>query len=67
MWFRLPPPRQMILIKSLNKLVSSRKEAKEFLGGTNAYNKALRDQNLIFINNEKIIAINDERRIKTNS
>ena len=52
----------MILIKILNQIVSSRKEAKKLLGGTNAYNKALRDGNIIFIN--KTIAINGKERIK---
>lgn len=40
----------MILIKSVNKLVSSRKEAKKILGGTNAYNKALRKKDIKFLN-----------------
>ena len=39
----------MILIKSLNKTVSNRKEAKILLGGTNAYNKALKRGDIKFI------------------
>lgn len=58
----------MIIIKHLNKQVASRKEAKELLGGTNAYNRSLRNGDLQFINNE-IIAINEihKRRNQTNS
>lgn len=51
---------KMILIKSLNQHVSSRKEAKKLLGGTNAYNRALKNKDIIFINNN--IANNDKRR-----
>lgn len=49
----------MIKIKSLNKLVPSRKDAKQLLGGTNAYNKALEKGDIKFINNLNI-AINDK-------
>ena len=38
----------MLYIKSLQILVSSRKEAKEKLGGTNAFNKALKIGDIIF-------------------
>lgn len=40
----------MIYIKSLNKQVLSRKDAKILLGGTNAYNKALKNGDIKFIN-----------------
>lgn len=33
-----------------NKTFSSRKEAKEYLGGTNAYNRALKNKDIDFIN-----------------
>ena len=38
----------MLYIKSLQIVVSSRKEAKEKLGGTNAFNKALQIGDIIF-------------------
>lgn len=47
----------MIKIKSLDIIVANRKEAKDILGGTNAYNRALKEDNLIFINTN--IANND--------
>lgn len=40
----------MIYIKSLNKQIISRKEAKKLLGGTNAYNKALKNGDIKFLN-----------------
>lgn len=50
----------MILIKSINAIVNNRNEAKQLLGGTNSYNRALRNKDIIFLNN-KTIAINDKR------
>ena len=40
----------MIQIKSLDIVVKDRKEAKKLLGGTHAYNRALKDKELTFIN-----------------
>ena len=51
----------MILIKSINAIVNNRNDAKRLLGGTNEYNKALKDKDILFLNN-KNIAINDKRR-----
>ena len=34
----------MIYIKAFNQVVSSRKDAKKLLGGTNAYNRALKNK-----------------------
>lgn len=49
----------MIQIKSLNKIVNNRKEAKDILGGTRAYNHALRNKDLYFIENNNVA--NNER------
>lgn len=37
-----------------NKYYENRRELKEYLGGTNAYNKAFREGKVIFVNNENI-------------
>ena len=40
----------MVQIKSLGVVVKDRKDAKKLLGGTHAYNRLLKNKELIFIN-----------------
>lgn len=55
----------MIIYKPTNQKFNNRKEAKRFFG-TNAYYRLEKEKkDLIFINNNEIIATDDERRIKT--
>lgn len=60
-----PATNLIIMLLYNNKIFNTRKELKKFLGGTNAYNKILREGDIQFINNLNI-AINEKRRIKAN-
>lgn len=44
----------MYIYKSQNKLFSTRKEIKTYLGGTNKYNKALKNGDIRILNYEPI-------------
>jgi hypothetical protein len=48
----------MLLHRPTQKVFHTRKEAKDFLGGTNKYNRALKNKDFYFIN-EMSIAFND--------
>lgn len=57
----------MLIYKPLNRVFKTRKELKDYLGGTNRYNKALKDgliYNLYIAHNE-IIHNNIERHPNT--
>ena len=48
----------MLLHRPTQRVFHTRKEAKDFLGGTNKYNRAFKNGDLYFINDQSI-ATND--------